>query len=56
MGFIDKSLEEIRNTPDDAEIGYDVEIDLEYPTEHHDKFEEFAPCPESLTPKNGMAQ
>ena len=24
---------------------------MEYPTEHHDKFKEFAPCPESLTPK-----
>ena len=29
MGFIDKSLEDIRNTPDDPEIGYDVEVDLE---------------------------
>ena len=38
IGFIDKSLEDIRNTPDDAEIGYDVEVDMEYPTLHHDKF------------------
>ena len=51
IGFIAKSLEDIRSTPDDAEIGYDVEVDLEYPTEHHDKFKEFIPCPESLTPK-----
>ena len=40
IGFIDKGLEEISNTPDDAEIGYDVEVDLEYPTELHDKFKE----------------
>ena len=40
IGFIDKSLEDIRNTPDDAEIGYDVEVDFEYPTERHDKFKD----------------
>ena len=27
-----------------------VEVDLEFPQHLHDKFEEFPPCPESLTP------
>lgn len=44
------SLEEILKTSDDSEIGYMVEVDLEYPRELHDKFKQYPPCPESLIP------
>ena len=44
-------LEDILNTRDDNTFGYYVECDLEYPEDLHDKFKEFPPCPESLTPK-----
>ena len=44
-------LEDISNTPDDNQIGYYVECDLEYPEELHDKFKEFPSCPETLAPK-----
>ena len=44
-------LEGILNTSDNNQIGYYVECDLEYPEELHNKFKEYPPCPESLTPK-----
>jgi len=44
------SLDDILATPDDNRIGFFVEVDLQYPRELHEKFKEFPPCPESLTP------
>jgi hypothetical protein len=50
--FVDDiTLEKILNTPDDSEIGYMVECDIEYPEELHDKFRQFPPAPESRKPK-----
>ena len=43
-------LEHVLATSDDAKEGYIVECDLTFPIELHDKFKEFPPCPESLTP------
>ncbi len=45
------TLQSILETPDDAETGYFVEVDLEFPPELHDKFKQFPPCPETLTPQ-----
>ena len=46
----DVKLEDILNTPDDSEVGYIVECDFNFPEHLHDKFREFPPCPETLTP------
>ncbi|MFM7982687.1 MAG: hypothetical protein ACKPKO_25530 [Candidatus Fonsibacter sp.] len=45
------SLNKILKTPGDSLKGYIVEVDLEFPRHLHDKFKEFPPAPESLTPK-----
>ena len=45
------TLDQILETSDEAETGYIVEVDISYPIELHDKFKEFPPCPESITPK-----
>ena len=47
----DITLETILKTPDDSEIGYMVEVDLEFPKELHNKFKQYPPCPEPLKPK-----
>jgi hypothetical protein len=47
-------IEDILKTPDDAEIGYIIECDLEFPIEIHDKLKEFPPCPETLAPTEAM--
>ena len=44
------TLNQILETPDDANVGYLVEADLEFPNELHELFKEFPPCPETLTP------
>lgn len=44
------TLDQILETEDDNEIGYIVELDLSFPEELHDKFKEFPPCPENITP------
>ena len=44
------TLQSVLDTADDAETGYLVEADLEFPRELHDKFKHFPPCPESLKP------
>ena len=44
-------LTTLLETPGDAEPGYFVEVDLEFPPELHDKFEQFPPCPETLKPE-----
>jgi hypothetical protein len=50
LRFIEISLEEILQTPDNNDTGYFIECDLSFPKELHDKFKEFPPCPENLTP------
>ena len=44
------SLEQILATPDDAETGYIVELDIEFPKEVHEKLIQFPPCPENIAP------
>jgi len=44
-------LKTILKTSDDADTGYMVEVDLEYPEELHEKFRQFPPCPETMQPK-----
>ncbi len=44
------TLENILETSDNNDVGYYVECDLSYPEELHDKFKEYPPCPENLTP------
>ena len=39
-------IEEILNTPDDSDIGYFLEVDLEYPYNIRDKTRHFPFCPE----------
>ena len=46
----DITLEDILSTADDNHEGYFVECDLSFPEELHDKFKEYPPCPENLTP------
>ena len=40
-------LDEILNTPDDADIGYFVEVDLKYPEDMKEKTKNFPFCPEN---------
>ena len=47
----DITLETILNTGDNDDIGYIVECDLTFPKHLHDKFKNFPPCPENITPK-----
>ena len=47
----DVTLPAILNTPDDSEIGYMVEADLEFPEKFHNKYRMFPPAPESIIPK-----
>ena len=42
-------LEEILNTPDDSDIGYFLEVDLEYPYNIRQKTKYFPFCPEKKT-------
>jgi hypothetical protein len=44
------NIDNILELPDNSEIGYIIECDLEYPEEIHDKLKEFPPCPENLSP------
>jgi len=41
---------DVRDVPDDAEIGYFLEVDLEYPRSLHDQHSDFPLAPESRTP------
>ena len=45
------TLQTILETPDDAETGYFVEVDLEFPPEIHELLKQMPPCPETLTPQ-----
>ena len=40
-------LEEILNTPDDADIGYFLEVDLKYTDDIKEKTKNFPFCPEN---------
>ena len=51
LKFIDNiTIDQILETPDDSDIGFICEVDLEFPQELHDKFKDFPPCPEAMTP------
>jgi len=47
----DINLETILRTPDDADTGYMVEVDSEFPEELRGKLKHFPPCPENFKPK-----
>ena len=42
-------LKKIWNTPDDADIGYFIEVDLKYPNKKRRKTKNFPFCPENKT-------
>ena len=44
------SVSDMLQAADDPSKGYIIECDLYYPSELHDKFNEFVPAPETLTP------
>jgi hypothetical protein len=44
-------IEEVLATPDDSDTGYIVVATLRYPEHLHEKFKEYPPCPENLSPK-----
>ena len=46
--------EDIKNTPDDSDIGYNIECDLEIPEGLHGTLKEFPPAPETLCPSKDM--
>ena len=46
----DINLEKILETKDNAKRGFQLEVDLEFPPEIHDKLKEFPPAPENVTP------
>ena len=50
----DIGIDEILKTGDEADVGYIIECDLEFPKEIHDKLKEFPPCPETLAPSAEM--
>ncbi len=43
-------IEQILQVPDDADYGYFLEVDLSYPEELHEYFDEFPPGPERKAP------
>ena len=45
---------DISNVSDDSDIGYILEVDLEYPTEFHDLHSDFPLCPEKLKVTDDM--
>jgi hypothetical protein len=46
----DITLKKILETKDTSKRGYQLEVDLEFPPEIHDKLKEFPPAPENITP------
>ena len=51
LKFVQKPIENVLKTADDADVGYAIECDLEFPIEMHDKLRQFPPCPESTSIK-----
>lgn len=47
---------EIQNLDDNADIGYILEVDLDYPNNLHDLHNELPFCPESLIPPNSNSK
>ncbi len=47
----DIKLEDILKTPDNNDVGYIVECNLQFPKHLHKKFKEFVPCPELTIPQ-----
>ncbi|XP_025018370.1 uncharacterized protein LOC112539813 [Tetranychus urticae] len=43
-----RTIEEILTTPDDSEIGFILEVDIEYPCELHDDHNDFPLAPEKM--------
>lgn len=50
--WVTKGVTEILDTADDAEYGYLIEVDLDYPKELHDKHNDYPLCPEHMKPPN----
>jgi len=48
----DLDINSILQTPDDSDVGYTLEVDLEYPQELHDLHNDYPLCPENITIKN----
>ena len=44
---------DVRNIPDNSEIGYFLEVNLEYPENLHDKHRDLPLCPEKAVPPGG---
>ncbi len=47
-------IDEIKETPGDADYGYFLEVDLSYPEELHDYFDQFPPGPEKKAPSPSL--
>ena len=47
----DIKIEDVIKTPDDADIGYMVEVDISFPPQIHELLKQFVPCPENIIPK-----
>lgn len=50
--WVHLQVKEILDTPDDAQHGYLVEVDLEYPKELHDLHTDYPLCAEHMIPPN----
>lgn len=50
------NIDFILNTPDDSEIGYMLEVDLEYPKELHDLHADYPFCAEHKIPPNSKTK
>ena len=48
----DVKIDDVLEAPDDSDVGYIVEVDIECPKEIHNKLKEYPPAPEILTPQD----
>lgn len=51
--WTDVNVETIKNTPSDSNIGYILEVDLEYPQSLHDAHKDYPLCAQTQKPPNG---